>query len=51
MGAEARLRLSSQIKELPVGIQNSERIRAYKAISCAVQAQVAKQQRKAAGLK
>ena len=50
MGAEARLWFLSQVKQLPVDQKSFELSRAYKVISCAVQAEAARQLRKAAGL-
>ena len=51
IGAEARFWLLSQIRELPDDIQARELDRAYRAISCALQGEAAKQLRRAAGLK
>lgn len=50
IGAEARFWLLSQVRALPLDMQSAELARAYRAISCAVQADVAKQLRRAAGL-
>ena len=50
IGAEARFWLLSQVRALPDDAQSAELARAYKAISCAVQADVAKQLRRAAGM-
>ena len=51
IGAEARFWLLAMVRELPADIQSSELSRAYRAISCAVQSEAAKQLRRAAGLK
>ena len=51
IGAEARFWLLAQARALPDDTQQAELARAYKAISCAVQSDVAKQLRRAAGLK
>ena len=51
VGAEARQWLLSHVKDLPGDIQAKELTRAYKAISCCVQGQVARQLREAAGLR
>ena len=51
LGGEARSWLRAQARALPDDIQLSELLRAYRIISCAVQGQVARQLRKAAGLK
>ena len=50
IGAEARFWLLSQVRALPDDIQSAELARAYKMISCAVQSDIAKQLRRAAGL-
>ena len=50
LGAEARLWLLGQVRELPQDQQHFELSRAYKVISCAVQGDAARQLRKAAGL-
>ena len=50
IGAKARFWLLSQIRELPDDIQARELERAYRAISCVVQGEAAKQFRRAAGL-
>ena len=50
-GGEARRWLLSEVRELPVDVQQDELIRAHGAISCAVQGRVARQLRRAAGLK
>ena len=51
VGAEARQWLLSHVRDLPVDLQPKEVTRAYQAISCAIQAQVARQLREASGLK
>ena len=51
LGGEARQWLKAHVRELPEDAQKAELARAYKAVSCAVQRQVAQQLRKAAGLK
>ena len=51
IGAEARFWLLAQVRELPTDMQDYELNRAYRAISCAVQSECAKQLRKAACLK
>ena len=51
VGAEARYWLLSQVRALPEDTQARELDYAYRAISCAVQSEVAKQLRRAAGLK
>ena len=50
LGAEARLWLLSQVRRLPKDQQSFELARAYRVVSCAVQAEAARQLRKAAGL-
>ena len=50
VGAEARQWLKHHIEALPGDVQHTERTRAYKLISCALQGQIARQLRKAAGL-
>jgi hypothetical protein len=50
LGGEARQWLLRQVRTLPEDQQPGELTRAYKAISCAVQAQLALQRRRAAGL-
>ena len=50
VGSEACQWLRSQIEQLPEDIQHLERIRVYKVVSCAIQGQIARQRRKAAGL-
>jgi hypothetical protein len=50
MGAEARHWLKAQVRELPEDLQSKELGRAYKVLSCALQSQVARQLRQAAGL-
>ena len=51
LGGEARSWLRAQVRALPDDIQLSELSRAYRIISCAVQGQIARQLRKAAGLR
>ena len=51
VGAEARQWLRAQVRELPADRQIQELTRAYGVISCALQGEVARQMRKAAGLK
>ena len=51
IGAEARFWLLAMIRELPADEHYFELDRAYRAISCAIQSECAKQLRKAAGLK
>ena len=51
VGNEARRWILAEISELPTDVQTNERIRAYRVVSCAVQSQVARQLREAAGLK
>ena len=52
LGAEARLWLLTQVRScVPADQQTKELTRAYKVISCALQADVARQLRKAAGLR
>ena len=51
LGAEARLWLLTQVRRLPADTQVRELARAYRVISCAVQASVARQLRRAAGLR
>ena len=50
IGAEARYWLLSQVRALPEDTQARELDHAYRAISCAIQSEVAKQLRRAAGL-
>ena len=50
LGGEARHWLSSHVVQLPADTQQQELTRAYKVVSCALQGQVARQLRKAAGL-
>ena len=50
LGAEARLWLLTQVRALPKDEQSGELLRAYKAVSCAVQSEAALQLRRAAGL-
>ena len=51
LGAEARLWLLTQVRALPTEQQSKELMRAYKVVSCAVQAETARQLRRAAGLR
>ena len=51
LGAEARLWLLQQIRQLPDDVQTRELARAYKVLSCGLQADIATQMRKAAGLR
>ena len=51
LGAEARQWLLAQVRELPEDTQTGELARAYKALSSALQRQVARQLRRAAGLR
>ena len=51
VGAEARQWLKRLTAELPEDVQITELTRAYKVISCAVQAELAEQLRAASGLK
>ena len=51
LGAEARLWLLQQIRQLPDDVQTRERARTYKVLSCGLQADIATQMRKAAGLR
>ena len=51
IGAEARFWLLAQVRALPDDTQARELDRAYRAISCAVQSEIAQQLRRAAGLK
>ena len=51
LGGEARQWLQRHVEQLPEDLRTSELNRAYKAISCAVQSQLARQLRAAAGLK
>ena len=50
LGGEARQWLRTHVAQLPADTQQQELARAYKAVSCAVQGQLARQLRKAAGL-
>ena len=50
LGGEARQWLRDQVRQLPEDTQSKELARAYKVVSCAVQGQIARQLRKAAGL-
>ena len=51
LGGEARQWLRAQVEQLPEDTRPSELIRAYRVLSCALQGQLARQLRKAAGLK
>ena len=51
VGGEARRGLLRHCCDLPEDLRTAERSRAYKVVSCCVQAQVARQLREAAGLK
>ena len=51
LGGEARLWLRDQVQNLPEDMQIKELARAHRLISCALQGQIARQLRKAAGLK
>ena len=51
VGAEARLWLLSQVRQLPQDTQTAELARAYKVLSCALQTELARQLRRAAGVK
>ena len=51
LGAEARAFLLSEVRQLPRDMQTRELQRAYKAVSCALQVELARQLRKAAGVK
>ena len=51
LGGEARQWLMEQVQRLPEDLWVTELAHAYKAISCAVQSQMARQLRAAAGLK
>ena len=51
LGGEARQWLREQVQQLPSDIQATELSRAYRIVSCALQGQIARQLRKAAGLK
>ena len=51
LGAEARLWLLTQVRELPYDIRFKELLREYAVVSCAVQLEVAKQLRRAVNLK
>ena len=51
LGGEARQWLRAQVRALPEDMQLFELTRAYKIVSCALQGQVARQLRKAAGLR
>ena len=51
VGGEARQWLRTQVRDLPEDIQGFELARAYRVVSCGLQGQVARQLRKAAGLK
>ena len=51
IGAEGRFWLLAQVRCLPDDMQSKELDRAYRLISCAIQSEVSKQLRRAAGLK
>ena len=51
VGAEARAFLLGEVRELPPDVQQRELQRAYKVVSCALQTELARQLRKAAGVK
>ena len=51
IGAEARLWLLREVRQLPVDIQPFELSRAYKVVSCALQTEVVRQLRRAAGVR
>ena len=51
LGGEARAFLLAETRQLPKDLQAKELQRAYKVVSCALQTEVARQLRKAAGLK
>ena len=51
VGAEARLWLLSEVRQLPQDMQTAELSRAYRVISCALQTEVVRQLRRAAGVK
>ena len=51
IGAEGRFWLLAQVRCLPDDMQSKELDRAYRVISCAIQSEVSKQLRRAAGLK
>ena len=50
-GGEARQWIRQQVLKLPEDEQHKEQTRAYQALSCALQTQVARQLRSAAGLR
>ena len=50
LGGEARQWLRSHVAQLPEDVRQQELARAYKVVSCALQGQLARQLRKAAGL-
>ena len=49
IGAEGRLWLLSEVRQLPPDMQAPELARAYKVVSCAVQTEIVRQLRRAAG--
>ena len=51
LGAEARFWLLAQVRTSPPEAQSRELVRAYQVVSCAVQGEVARQLRRAAGLR
>ena len=50
LGGEARQWLRAEVRSLSEDMQYAELTRAYKLVSCALQGQIARQLRKAAGL-
>ena len=51
VGAEAKAWLLNEVRQLPPDQQTRELARAYKVVSCALQTEVVRQLRKAAGLR
>jgi len=51
MGAEGRLWLLSEVRQLPPDMQIPELVRAYKVVSCALQTEAVRQLRRAAGIR
>ena len=51
LGAEAKAWLLSEVRQLPADTQARELARAYKVVSCALQTEVVRQLRRAAGLR
>ena len=49
IGAEARLWLLGEVRQLPADTQSTELSRAYRVVSCAVQTEVVRQLRRASG--